>query len=60
MRWTGLWDNPNTYGMLMGVGIILTIGLLMADRRWQIFKKQEVVNGYSIRCRRDDGDRLVV
>jgi hypothetical protein len=27
-RWTGLWDNPNTYGMLMGAGVTLTIGIL--------------------------------
>ena len=27
-RWTGLWDNPNTYGMLMGTGAVLAIGLL--------------------------------
>jgi hypothetical protein len=27
-RWMGLWDNPNTYGMLMGAGGVLAIGLL--------------------------------
>ena len=26
-RWTGPWDNPNTFGMLMGVGAVLAIGL---------------------------------
>jgi len=26
-RWTGLWDNPNVYGMLMGAGVVLAIGL---------------------------------
>jgi O-antigen ligase len=26
-RWTGLWDNPNIYGMLMGAGLTLAIGL---------------------------------
>ena len=26
-RWMGLWDNPNTYGMLMGAGTLLAIGL---------------------------------
>ena len=26
-RWMGLWDNPNTYGMLMGAGGTLAIGL---------------------------------
>ena len=27
-RWMGLWDNPNIYGMLMGAGVMLAIGLL--------------------------------
>ena len=27
-RWMGLWDNPNIYGMLMGAGGVLAIGLL--------------------------------
>ena len=27
-RWMGLWDNPNIYGMLMGAGAVLTVGLL--------------------------------
>lgn len=27
-RWIGLWGNPNTYGMLMGAGTMLAIGLL--------------------------------
>jgi len=27
-RWAGLWDSPNIYGMLMGVGVVLAIGLL--------------------------------
>jgi O-antigen ligase len=27
-RWTGLWVNPNTFGLLMGVGVILAIGQL--------------------------------
>src|ERR1019366_2700595 len=22
-RWMGVWDNPNIYGMLMGVGMVL-------------------------------------
>jgi O-antigen ligase len=28
-RWTGLWENPNTYGVLMGVGVVLAAGLCM-------------------------------
>jgi O-antigen ligase len=26
-RWMGLWNNPNIYGMLMGAGVVLAIGL---------------------------------
>jgi O-Antigen ligase len=28
-RWTGLWDNPNIFGLLMGTGIVLAVGLLV-------------------------------
>jgi len=35
-RWMGLWNNPNTYGMLMGAGLALAVGLLMRDRRLQM------------------------
>jgi hypothetical protein len=31
-RWMGLWNNPNIYGMLMGVGVALAIGLLIGER----------------------------
>lgn len=34
-RWTGLWDNPNIYGMLMGAGLVLAIGLLARVRSSQ-------------------------
>jgi O-Antigen ligase len=32
-RWMGLWDNPNIYGMLMGAGLMLAIGLLIAKQK---------------------------
>lgn len=32
-RWMGLWDNPNTYGMLMAAGCTLTIGMLVANEK---------------------------
>jgi len=35
-RWMGLWNNPNIYGMLMGAGVVLSAGLLLADSRWQM------------------------
>jgi hypothetical protein len=42
-RWNGVWDNPNLYGLLMGVGVVLAAGqivrcLQFADgRRRKIF-----------------------
>jgi hypothetical protein len=30
-RWMGLWNNPNIYGMLMGAGLVLAIGLLAGN-----------------------------
>ena len=30
-RWMGLWNNPNDYGMLMGAGMLLAVGLLAAS-----------------------------
>lgn len=28
-RWCGPWDNPNTFGLLMGVGVVLAVGSAM-------------------------------
>jgi hypothetical protein len=33
-RWTGPWDNPNLFGLLMGVGVVLAAGLGLG--RWRI------------------------
>jgi O-antigen ligase len=32
-RWTGVWDSPNIFGMLMGVGFILAMGQLVSGAR---------------------------
>jgi hypothetical protein len=32
-RWMGFWDNPNTYGVLMGAGVTLAAGLLRDHAR---------------------------
>ncbi|MFN3408457.1 MAG: O-antigen ligase family protein [Limisphaerales bacterium] len=34
-RWSGPWDNPNIFGLLMGVGVVLAAGLLVASGRSQ-------------------------
>jgi len=32
-RWMGIWNNPNTYGMLMGVGLLLAIELFTKKQK---------------------------
>ena len=29
VRWIGPWDNPNIFGMLMGVGLVLAVGQIL-------------------------------
>ncbi|HEX5219470.1 MAG TPA: O-antigen ligase family protein [Verrucomicrobiae bacterium] len=31
-RWMGLWNHPNDYGMLMGVGLLIAVGLVAGRR----------------------------
>jgi len=33
-RWTGLWLNPNTYGLLMGTGLVLACGMAGLRTLW--------------------------
>ena len=35
-RWSGPWDNPNTFGMLMGGGLVLTMGLLVQSLKSKV------------------------
>ena len=39
-RWMGLWDNPNIYGMLMGAGVLLSIGLLTQNLKSEKLKAE--------------------
>ncbi|HEX5398266.1 MAG TPA: O-antigen ligase family protein [Verrucomicrobiae bacterium] len=39
-RWMGLWNNPNDYGMLMGVGVTLAIGLLAQNLKSENLKAE--------------------
>jgi hypothetical protein len=41
-RWMGLWDNPNDYGMLMGAGLTLAIGLLAGRQKEELIMKKMV------------------
>jgi O-antigen ligase len=44
-RWMGLWDNPNTYGMLMAAGFTLAIGLFAARAKNGMWKKRKLLEG---------------
>ncbi len=35
-RWTGPWDNPNLFGLMMGVGTMLASGLLVSSPRAKV------------------------
>jgi O-Antigen ligase len=41
-RWMGFWDNPNTYGLLMGAGLTLAIGLLPINKKAESGKRKAV------------------
>jgi hypothetical protein len=34
VRWSGMWRNPNYYGLLMGAGLVLAAG--MGIRKWRL------------------------
>ena len=36
LRWSGLWENPNLAGLLMGTGIVLAIGLLAQNLKFKV------------------------
>lgn len=48
-RWTGPWDNPNVFGLLLGTGIVLAAGSIIPsfwrsiyNREWAYRRKQKV------------------
>jgi prepilin-type N-terminal cleavage/methylation domain-containing protein len=43
-RWMGLWNNPNDYGMLMGAGTLLAVGLLAASLKSSVQGPQSEEN----------------
>jgi len=52
VRWTGPWDNPNIFGMLMGVGLVLGIGHFLSlvtrhSSRGQVRSRWSVVSSWS-------------
>jgi hypothetical protein len=38
-RWSGLWDNPNIFGLLMATGMVLALGGLGTGSRSQVLRK---------------------
>jgi hypothetical protein len=43
-RWSGPWDNPNIFGLLMGVGIVLAIGSAVLNFEFLAFSKSNTGN----------------
>lgn len=39
-RWSGPWNNPNVFGMLMGVGLVLGLGRAVSGVRGQVSGKE--------------------
>ena len=33
VRWSGMWENPNTFGLLMGTGFVLAVGSFLLQPR---------------------------
>ncbi|MGA3282878.1 MAG: O-antigen ligase family protein [Verrucomicrobiota bacterium] len=44
LRWTGLFPNPNNFGVVMGVGVVLSVGLLVIrlQGKWCFLRQQTV------------------
>ncbi len=49
-RWEGVWNNPNIYGLLMGVGLTLATGLLVSSSRFQVSGCGDAARGFLSRA----------
>jgi O-antigen ligase len=47
-RWSGIWNNPNRYGLLMGTGLVLAAGLFAGSFKLQASSSKRVL---AARCR---------
>jgi O-antigen ligase len=43
-RWSGPWNSPNIYGLLMAMGTVLAIGGVVSSLRCQMFGNSRVLN----------------
>jgi O-antigen ligase len=50
-RWMGLWDNPNIYGMLMGAGLTLAIGLRAGRKNVECRMKKQIRDSWNLSLR---------
>lgn len=45
IRWVGPWDSPNIFGLLMGTGVVLSVGILYLSLLIFITKESEATRG---------------
>jgi hypothetical protein len=50
-RWSGPWDNPNIFGLLMGVGVTLALGGVVSSFPFSVFSKPEA-GSWKLRIKR--------
>lgn len=46
-RWNGVWENPNVFGLLMGMGLTLALGLILKNLRYWRGKRIRFGNYFS-------------
>ncbi len=46
-RWSGIWDNPNTFGLLMGAGVVLAASQIVVTRRSKT-EHREWINTFGV------------
>jgi hypothetical protein len=44
-RWSGPWKNPNAFGVLMGVGVVLAVGRLVQSLKSKVQRPSSVEGG---------------
>ena len=49
-RWSGPWDNPNTFGMLMGVGLVLAVGTALSRLRSRVLYFTFLLSVFLLNC----------
>jgi hypothetical protein len=47
IRWSGPWDNPNIFGLLMGTGITLAAGQLIQSLKFVVQSQKQLLGKYA-------------